>query len=151
MVGERFQTSLLTAEQSVQLKNAKPGELKKALLNALKTFVDDCGRFYLKACVSEGNELLQDIASAEDADIASYVPAAESFASHYEEPVALQACVFDLGKVLAENKNVHRAFKEFSDRYGEFIESSVLAAASSSFGEAQAKLKALVDFCEKSL
>lgn len=90
-----FQTSILTANQKQELLNAKPEELKKGLVNILKSVVDDCARFKMDACVSEGNALMNDIA-IEKGDAVKYVSLAENFIGRFEADIEFNTCKFDV-------------------------------------------------------
>ncbi len=151
MVGEEFQTSLLTVEQTQRFAEADPEALRKALLGALKTFTNDCHRFLMDECVNEGNRLISQIAGAAKSDTAKYVAAAEDFASLYEETVALKACKFDLGNVLAQSKLAQNTLNEFLEKYGDVLDSLEYSAAENSINSAPGALQELVNFCENKL
>lgn len=151
MVGEDLQTSLLTVEQTQRFSQAEPEALRKALLGALRTFVNDCDRFLMDECKNEGNRLISQVASAAKSDVTKYVTAAEDFASQYEETVALKACKFDLGNVFTQSKLAQKTLKDFLEKYGDMIDPMEYSVAEGSINSAPGALQKLVSFCENKL
>ncbi len=151
VVGEELQTSLLTAEQTQRFSQADPEGLRKALLEALKTFVKDCDRFLGDECKTQGDRLISQIAAAPKSDVQKFVAAAEKFASQFEETVALKACKFDLGNVFAQNKGMQKTVQEFLGKYGDMLDPAQYGAFENHVNSGISELKKLVEFCGDSL
>jgi hypothetical protein len=147
IVGDEYQASLLSVPEKASFETSKPTEVKKVLIDAVKSFTDDCGRFQMQECESAGNKLINDIALAADQDVTKYVPVAEDFAAKYENEVALSACKFDLGNALVQLKTTQDTLNTFFDQYGETLNKN-----ESDFAIANVSaLNALVDSCENQL
>ncbi|MBI4994762.1 hypothetical protein HZC21_03920 [Candidatus Peregrinibacteria bacterium] len=142
----QFQTSVLTADEKQVLLNAEPEVFKKSLLNVLKTFVDDCGRFRLADCVSAGQVLMNDVVNARG-DLAKYLDKAEDFFSRFETDVALNACKFDLGKIVAEGAQTKNNLNDFLGKYGDVLENVELQDFSAAISSSLNKIKSFVDSC----
>lgn len=151
VVGEEFQASLLTAEQTERFSQADPEELRKALLGALQTFVNDCDRFLLDECKTQGNRLMSQIASSPKGEVIKYIAAAENFASQFEPSVALHACKFDLGNVLVQNRGMEKNVEQFLEKYGDMLDPTQYGAFENHVHSGISELKKLVAFCESSL
>ena len=151
VVGEEFQASLLTAEQTERFSQADSEELRKALLGAIKTFVADCDRFLLDECVTQGDRLMSQIVSSPKGEVIKYIAAAENFASQFEGSVALHACKFDLGNVLVQSKKTSGTVEEFLGKYGDMLDPVQYGAFENHLHSGISELKKLVEFCENSL
>lgn len=146
LVGEDFQTSLLTNRETVNLVEKNPEEARKVLLGALHDFMKDCERFLMTKCVEEGKLLLRDIVNSGE-NLLAVLPAIEDFEERFEGEVALKACKFDLGKIGVDARVNDRALREFLERYGETLGSETLFNRAENFQSSAAALNEFVDSC----
>lgn len=147
-VGDEFQASLLSVDEQAKVQTSQPEEVKKVLLDAVKSFTDECDRFKLNDCVADGKSLMNEIALAGQ-DVLKYVLRAEDFSGKYEKTVALYACKYDLGNAFVQVKPVQDSLNTFFEQYGE-----VLGEFGPDFSQVDLNkdgLRRLVDFCSTEL
>lgn len=121
VVGENFQTSLLTSPEVATVLQNHPEEARKALLGSLAEFLRDCERFQLDACVSRGKSLTASLVGASPEELGRVLTELEDFESAFEEMIATMACKYDLRKLVFQGRSSAREIQEFFDRYGETL------------------------------
>lgn len=147
-VGDEFQASLLSVDEQAKVQTSQPEDVKKVLLDAVKSFTDECDRFKINDCVAEGKSLMNEIALAGQ-DVLKYVLRAEDFSGKYEKTVALYACKYDLGNAFVQVKNTQDSLNTFFEQYGD-----VLGEFGPDFSRVDLNrdgLQRLVDFCSTEL
>lgn len=147
IVGEQMQTSLLTAQERIQLQKAPAEDVRKVLLNSIKSFVDECEKFKITQCVENGKALIRDVIHSGNG-VYGMVSEAENFEARFSSAVANAACKYELGGILAQINSSQSSLKTFLDAYGEDLGADSLA----SFGklkEVSAALNKVVKSCEQ--
>ncbi|MEK7523647.1 MAG: hypothetical protein AAB588_01320 [Patescibacteria group bacterium] len=145
VVGDEFQTSLITAGETAQTVRAHPQEAKKVLLSALGTFVRDCERFKMTECHEHGRALIADIANA--GDLEKVLPSVDSFEAAYEVELARNACEFDLGRIAANVQSAQKEAQAFADRYSQSLSQETLASSVAQLSDSVSQLQAVVKSC----
>ncbi|MEK9132586.1 MAG: hypothetical protein AAB606_02680 [Patescibacteria group bacterium] len=146
LVGDEFQASLLTADQMNSISAENPQHVKKVLLDSLNSFVKDCSKYKIESCVKEGGELIHKVAVS-GKDVVGYVPLAESFASNYEQNLAIAFCKYDLGNSLITMKSVKEKFDELVTKYGDVFPESMLISPATNLAASMDDLNKLVHWC----
>lgn len=85
--GEKFQASVLTQEQAFGLSSFQPAQIRKIILNTLKSFIDDCKKYFMDQCVDEGRVLVRQLIAGEEKDVFSFVQPSENFFRRYERAI----------------------------------------------------------------
>lgn len=148
VVGEEFQSSLLTAGEINSLADVEPAQAKKVLLNELNSFVDDCARFNMSECKEEGDKLIAEFVNPRfEADARQMVKFVTDFEGKYSKDIAYNACKFDLGNAVLRAKNLQGPIMDFMRKYGAELNSDDFSEASAAFSESLDRLDAFVEFC----
>lgn len=155
-VGDEFQTSLLTSapndlhevltEVVTEVSTSSPEQAKKAILGALKSFIDECDRLALDSCTRAGEELLHTVSNSRH-DMASFVGPLVQFEEKFAPHIAVTACRFDLGNSVAEMRSLQRRWHSFQENYGDSLGNEKFASFASTFSEALSLLEAFVQSC----
>lgn len=145
VVGDEFQTSLITAGDTAQTVRAHPQEAKKVLLDVLGTFVRDCERFKMTECHEHGRALIADVANT--GDLEKVLPRIDAFESAYEVELARNACEFDLGGVASRLQFAKKEAQAFVDRYSQSLSQETLAVSVAQLSESASQLQAVVRSC----
>ena len=146
VVGDEFQTSLITADVSPQLIQSNPALAKKTLLDATNEFVKDCERFKMQECAEHGHALLNDIANSGD-KVGQTLPAVEKFQDQYDAEVALRACKYGLGEIATDLTATQKLLNTFAVRYGPSMQESEVETKAKALNAAVWALNAVVDSC----
>lgn len=147
-VGDNFQASVLSSE-----KNAAPSaeqssaDLRKTLMNGVKTIVSECDRFAMMQCKEEGSVLLAKL-SQEDQSPEQLQEAITGFIAQFQGQLAWNSCKFDLGQVVIDGRALTKKADQFVERYGIVIETPEALEQIKNFTAALDALELFVDGCE---
>lgn len=149
VVGEEFQASLLTVNEISNVANTNPYEARKLLLNELKSFTDDCQKFKMDECKTQGQSLISEFARpvSERDDLRQLIQNVSVFEEKFAGEVALNACQFDLGNAVIKAMPLQRDIEDFVRKYGYDLNSSELAGYSDNLRNGLQKLDFLVESC----
>ena len=146
-VGNQLETSILTSGVGTDMTTQYAEQAKKALLDSLNSFVKDCARLGVQPCVSQGKNLLNDVAENKR-DAVSLVSDAGKFEDFFMPQVARAACEFDLGNTLAPLAPFHQTIDSFSEHYGQAFPGANVGDQVRSLDAAVKNLNAFVKSCQ---
>lgn len=145
--GDLSQTSILTAEQAQVFADMPAEEVKKALMESVKAFADECAKFKMEECGREGNELLQGIAGAE-IGVGESVSAAVEYEDRFSAALSSNVCRYELSRNIAKLRAVSRQARDFAAEYEILFSGRQLEGAIASTDSAAAQLSEFVKSCE---
>lgn len=146
LVGEQFQTSVLTSGETREFIKKDPIKAQKTLLNVMNDFVKDCDRFNMADCVVNGKAIIHDIVNAGD-NIEVVFTSVQRFSDRYEEAVVLNACKYDLGEITVNAKAVNYSLGAFLNKYGDSFDSAELSIHSTALKSTLGSLDKFVESC----
>lgn len=148
VVGEQFQTSLLTVQEASTYADANPQYAKKMLLDEVKSFTDSCAGFLMTQCENDGKALLTDMVNPNfSSDVRSLVSAVTNFEEKFLDELANNACKFDLGNAVTQVKPAQRAIQEVASKYPDSLGSAGLTDSINALNKAINGLDSFVESC----
>lgn len=145
-VGDQFQTSVLTEGGSAMAPQYAE-QARKDLLGSLDSFVKDCARLGVYSCLSQGKNLLNDVAENKR-DLMSLVSDAGKFEDSFMPQVARAACEFDLGNSLVSLTPLQQTIDSFFEHYGQAFAGANVGDQVRSLNAAIKNLHAFVKSCQ---
>lgn len=146
-VGEEFnfQASVLTADEVANLEQADNEQVKKALLDHVKSFVNECGEFKMSECAASGNDLISALVGSDDSK--SLIGDIENFENRFANTLAVNACKYKLRNAVSQLNLAAKLVDAFAENYGSDFDSDELDGNVANLAKVTSGLDGFVKSC----